>query len=99
MTSLRESGIETFIGACGEMSLLDRLNLQGAKYLITAIPDPFEAGHLVEVAKAANPQISVIARAHSTEAVAYLRSRGADIVLNGEEELARGMSEALATDV
>jgi CPA2 family monovalent cation:H+ antiporter-2 len=99
VTSLRERGVETFIGACGEMGLLDRLNLQGAIYLITAIPDPFEAGHVVEVAKASNPQVRVIARAHSAEAVAYLRKLGADVVLMGEEELARGMSEALVTVV
>ncbi len=92
---LREKGIETFVGPCGEAGLLSRLNLPRAKYLITAIPDAFEAGHLVEAAKAANPAIKIIARAHSAEAVGYLRKRGADVVLMGEEELARGMSDAL----
>lgn len=92
---LRGKGIEIFIGPCGESGLLRKLNLHQAKYLISAIPDPYEAGHLVEAAKAANPAIRVIARAHSAETVAYLRRLGADIVLMGEEELARGMSEAL----
>jgi CPA2 family monovalent cation:H+ antiporter-2 len=92
---IRSKGIETFVGAFGERSMLDRLNLAGASCVVSAIPDAFEAGHLVEAAKAANPGVRVVARAHSSEAVTYLRNLGADIVLMGEEELAKGMSLAI----
>jgi monovalent cation:H+ antiporter-2, CPA2 family len=92
---IRTKGIETFVGAFGERSMLDRLNLAGARCVVSAIPDAFEAGHLVEAAKAANPGVRVVARAHSSEAVTYLRNLGADIVLMGEEELAKGMSKAI----
>lgn len=94
--ALQERGIETFIGPCGERAMLDRLNLPQARTLISAIPDAYEAGHLVEAARAANPGIRIIARAHTGEAVDYLRQLGADIVLMGEEELARGMSAAVS---
>jgi len=93
--ALKAEGVEAFLGPCGEPAMLERLNLAGARYLISAIPDAFEAGHLVEAAKAANPGIWVVARAHSTEAVEYLRKLGADKVLMGEEELAKGMAAAL----
>lgn len=93
--ALKTEGVEAFLGPCGEPAMLERLNLAGARYLISAIPDAFEAGHLVEAAKAANPGIWVVARAHSTEAVEYLRKVGADKVLMGEEELAKGMAAAL----
>ncbi|MCA3599087.1 MAG: Kef family K(+) transporter [Methylobacterium sp.] len=92
---LKTEGVEAFLGPCGEPAMLERLNLAGARYLISAIPDAFEAGHLVEAAKAANPGIWVVARAHSAEAVEYLRKVGADKVLMGEEELAKGMAAAL----
>lgn len=92
---IRAKGIETFVGAFGERLMLDRLNLAGASCVVSAIPDAFEAGHLVEAAKAANPGVRVVARAHSSEAVTYLRNLGADIVLMGEEELAKGMSLAI----
>jgi CPA2 family monovalent cation:H+ antiporter-2 len=92
---IRAKGIETFVGAFGERSMLDRLNLAGASCVVSAIPDAFEAGHLVEAAKAANPGVRVVARAHSSEAVTYLRNLGADTVLMGEEELAKGMSTAI----
>jgi len=88
-------GVECYVGPCGERGMLDRLNLKSARYLITAIPDAFEAGHLVEAAKAENPDIRVIARAHSVEAVEYLRKLGADVVLMGEEELAKSMSSSV----
>lgn len=93
--TLKSRGVEVYIGPCGEPAMLERLNLEAARYLITAIPDAYEAGHLVEAAKAANPNIYVVARAHSAEAVAYLKGLGADVVLMGEEELARGMSAVI----
>jgi CPA2 family monovalent cation:H+ antiporter-2 len=96
VAGLEQKGVEVFIGAVGEQAMLDRLNLNQARYLISAIPDAFEAGHLVEAAKAANPNIRVIARAHSADEVAYLRKLGVDVVLMGEEELAKGMSAAVS---
>jgi adenine-specific DNA-methyltransferase len=50
---IRAKGIETFVGAFGERLMLDRLNLAGASCVVSAIPDAFEAGHLVEAAKEA----------------------------------------------
>ncbi len=92
---LAERGIETYAGACGEAALLARLNLPGARWLITAIPDAFEAGHIVEAARKANPSIRILSRAQGSDAAAYLKGLGADHVFIGEEELADGMLEAL----
>jgi CPA2 family monovalent cation:H+ antiporter-2 len=92
---LAERGIETYAGACGETALLARLNLPGARWLITAIPDAFEAGHIVEAARKANPSIRILSRAQGSDAAAYLKGLGADQVFIGEEELADGMLEAL----
>jgi CPA2 family monovalent cation:H+ antiporter-2 len=93
--ALKDRGIEVFVGPAGEPSLLDRLNLKAARALVTAIPDPYEAGHIIEAAKAANPAIRVIASTHDHEGEAYLRKVGADEVLVGEAELARAMAEAV----
>jgi K+:H+ antiporter len=95
LVGVRARGVDAYAGRCGEQGLLDLLNLAGAKCLIAAIPDPYEAGHLIEVARAANPSMRVIARAHSAEGVKYLRTLGADVVLMGEEELANGMARAV----
>ncbi len=86
----RARGIETFQGEAATM--LDLVNLPGARLVIAAIPDAFEAGHLVESARAANPGLRILARAHDDEGMRYLKGLGADEVLIGEEELAVAMS-------
>ncbi|MFN4141881.1 YbaL family putative K(+) efflux transporter [Aestuariivirga sp.] len=93
--ALRGSGTEVFTGASGETELLKRLNLEGARMLVSTLPDPFEAGHVVEHARAANPAIRIIARATNTDSVSYLKSLGADLVFTGQEEIAQSMLAAL----
>lgn len=96
LDGIEAKGVECFVGPCGEPAMLERLNLKNARCLVTAIPDPYEAGHLVETAKAANPNIRIIARAHTSEAVDYLSKMGADVVLMGEQELANSMSSSVS---
>jgi len=65
---------------------------QAAKLLI-AIPEGFEGGAVADRAKAINPQLPIIARAHSDDEVAHLRKLGADQVVMGEREIAAKMIE------
>ncbi len=74
---------------------LDAANIKEARLAILAIPNGFEAGRVVELARAVNPGIRIIARAHSDEEVDYLTKLGADTVIMGEREIARGMIAAL----
>ena len=94
---LAAQGVETFTGVAGEKSLLDKINLKGARCLVSAISDVFEAGGIIGKAKAANPHIRIIARAHSQEAVEYLQGLGAQDIIFSDEEIARRMiAEAVA---
>lgn len=94
---LAAQGVETFTGVAGEKSLLDEINLKGARCLVSAISDAFEAGGIIGKAKAANPHIRIIARAHSREAVEYLQGLGAQDIIFSDEEIARRMiSEVVA---
>ena len=60
------------------------------------MPDAFEAGtdHCSRRAPA-NPGIEIAARAHSEAEVEHLHGLGADTVIMGEREIARGMIEEL----
>jgi CPA2 family monovalent cation:H+ antiporter-2 len=60
-----------------------------------AIPDAFEAGEIVEQARAVNPTLEIVARAHSDAEVEYLKGFGADFIIMGEREIARAMIEHL----
>ena len=96
--ALRAEGTECFSGASGEPELLRRLNIEGAKVLVSTLPDPFEAGHVIEHARAANPSIRIVARATNSDSVAYLKSLGADLVFTGQEEIAQSMLSALVKE-
>jgi CPA2 family monovalent cation:H+ antiporter-2 len=90
---LRETGIEVIVGNAGMPDLLEAANVAGAKFLISAVPNPFESGNLIERARAANPKLDIVARAHTDAEVEYLAKLGANRIIMGEEEIARGISE------
>jgi monovalent cation:H+ antiporter-2, CPA2 family len=92
---LRAEGVEVILGSAGERGLLEAVNLAQARWLVSAIPNPFEASHLIETARAANPNLIVVARAHSDAEVEHLRKFGADHVVMGEREIAREMAAHL----
>ncbi|WP_342629319.1 cation:proton antiporter [Nguyenibacter vanlangensis] len=93
---LRERGIEVVVGNAADPSVLAEAHVQTARLLVVAIPEPFEAGQAVEQARAVNPAITIIARAHFDSAVIHLRQLGADIVIMGEREIARAMLDDAA---
>ena len=95
IAALKEKGIEVVPAHAAKPETLSAANIAGARLVILAIPNGFEAGRVVELARAGNPAIRIIARAHSDEEVDYLTRLGADVVIMGEREIAHGMIAAL----
>ncbi|MDR6632918.1 CPA2 family monovalent cation:H+ antiporter-2 [Phyllobacterium sp. 1468] len=91
VAKLHEDNIETIVGNAANGDILAAANLAQARQLIIAIPNAFEAGQIVVKARAANPVISILARAHSDAEVQHLQDLGADAVIMGEREIARGI--------
>jgi CPA2 family monovalent cation:H+ antiporter-2 len=91
VAKLKADGIEIIAANAANADALAAANPAAARQLIVAIPNAFEAGRIVEAAKAANPGIDIIARAHSDAEVEHLTSLGADTVIMGEREIARGI--------
>jgi monovalent cation:H+ antiporter-2, CPA2 family len=86
-------GIERIVGNAARPDVLEAANVGEARLLIIAIPNGFEAGAIVIHSRERNPDIRVVARAHSDEEIAYLKKHGADHVIMGEKEIALGMLE------
>jgi monovalent cation:H+ antiporter-2, CPA2 family len=93
VASLRASGIEVLPGNAVQPEVIEAANVRGARLLIIAIPNGFEAGQIVERSRALNPGLQIVARAHSNDEVEYLMKLRADNVIMGEREIARGMIE------
>ena len=73
--------------------VLEAAGIGKASRLIVAIPNVYEAGQIVRLARAANAGLSIIARAHSDADVEHLERLGASHVVMGERETARRMIE------
>ncbi|TWD57661.1 Kef-type potassium/proton antiporter (CPA2 family) [Agrobacterium vitis] len=75
--------------------VLKLANLEAAKSIAVAIPNVFEAGNVVAKARATNPGLLVLGRAHSDAEIDHLMKQGADTVIMGEREIANGMLNRL----
>ena len=91
--ALRQQSIETITGNAADPEVVRATNLASARCLLVAIPDAFEGGQVVEQARAISPELLIVARAHSEEEVAHLKTHGASIVIMGEHEIAKAMIE------
>lgn len=91
LAELMERGIETIAGNAADPEVIGAANIGNARCLLVAIPDAFEAGQVVEQARALNPKLSIIARAHSEAELLHLKKHGASIVIVGEHEIGRAM--------
>jgi len=91
--AMRGQGLEVIAGNAAQDRVLRAANLPQAHILMVAIPDIFEGGQIVEQARAANPGLEIIARAHSEAEAQHLMQHGASSVVMGEREIARTMME------
>jgi monovalent cation:H+ antiporter-2, CPA2 family len=96
VAALKELGIEAIEGNAADPAVLPAANLLEARCLLVAIPDAFEGGQVVQQAHAINPELPIIARAHSEEEIDYLRRHGASLVVMGEHEIAKAMLDNVA---
>ncbi|GAO80462.1 MULTISPECIES: YbaL family putative K(+) efflux transporter [unclassified Sphingopyxis] len=91
--SAREAGATVIVGDATKESILRQAGLDTAATLLIAIPEGVEAGAIVRRARAINPKLVIVARAHSDEEVEDLVRRGADHVVMAERETASRMAE------
>jgi CPA2 family monovalent cation:H+ antiporter-2 len=89
----RATGATVIVGDATKESILRQAGLDTASTLLIAIPEGVEAGAIVRRARAINPKLVIVARAHSDEEVDDLVRRGADHVVMAERETASRMAE------
>jgi CPA2 family monovalent cation:H+ antiporter-2 len=91
---LRKAGIAFLEGNGASDVVLAAANLGGALILYVAIPEAFEAGQIVERARALRSDLPIVARSHFDAETEHLEKLGATSVIMGEREIAAAMLAA-----
>ena len=89
----RARGLATVHGNAADTHVLQEAHPERAQLGILVVPNALEAGEMVTRMKAANPMISVLARAHSDLEVQHLLAHGADAAVLAERELAYSLTD------
>jgi CPA2 family monovalent cation:H+ antiporter-2 len=83
----RIAGVPIIYGEAGTQSVLDQARVQDAHALVVAIPDALATRQAIVYARARNPRVEVVARAHSEAEEVELRQLGAMRIVVAEREL------------
>jgi len=91
VATAKRDGAELLVGNAADPEVLSAAAVDRAIRLFVAIPGSFEAGQVCQQARAENPALPIVARAHSDAEVAHLTKCGATLTIMGEAEIARAM--------
>jgi CPA2 family monovalent cation:H+ antiporter-2 len=90
---LRRDGIPVVYGDAAWPEVLDAARPTKARLLVIAVPEQSAARRILAEARRVNPEIELIVRTHSAEEAAWLKQRGAGLVVMGEHHIASEMAE------
>ena len=93
VASARKDGFQAVRGNAASERVMREALPERARMAVFAIPHALEAGETIARLKAVNPQITVLARAHSDNEVRHLLEHGADGAVLAERELAYSLAE------
>ena len=96
VAELKAQDIAALAGNAADPHVIEAANLRAARCLLVAIPNAFEGGQVVQQARAINPGLTIVARAHSEAEILHLKKHGASLVIMGEHEIAMAMVEHVA---
>lgn len=90
--AMRTLGVTSIFGDATRPGILEHAKPEFAKLLVIATPDPYHARHIIELARAKNPEIDIIVRTHADLEQEFFEQLGVQKALMGERELAFGMA-------
>jgi CPA2 family monovalent cation:H+ antiporter-2 len=90
---LRQHGVPAIFGDAANREVLRMAQVERARLVVVAIPEPNETRLIVEGVEALHPGIDIIVRTHSDTEAAHLRGLSSKLqVVHGERELAVQMA-------
>ncbi|BAV96609.1 YbaL family putative K(+) efflux transporter [Lysobacter enzymogenes] len=89
----RAAGLPAILGNAVNERVLREAVPERATTAMLAIPQALEAGEIIARLREINPNLSIVARAHSDNEVKHLIEHGADGAVMAERELAHSLAE------
>jgi len=89
---LRDRGIPVLFGDATRAGSLERAHLERARILVLASPGGYQSRQILDIARRINPNIDTVVRTHSAAEQRFLEKQGVGLAVNGERELALGMT-------
>jgi len=89
----KQHGAPVVFGDATRVEVFHAAKAGRARLVVVAMPDAFQSRRVIELAREANPDIGIVARAHSDEEYHYLTDLGVGLVIMGEREIALSMSD------
>jgi CPA2 family monovalent cation:H+ antiporter-2 len=90
---LRAGGVRAVYGDASARGVLQLADVGSARILVIASPDGYQTRRILELSRAANPDIQTIVRTHSETELEYLKRQHVGFVLMAERELALRLTE------
>ena len=87
-----QAGLTVIVGDATAPDVLEQAQVGRAAVLLLAIPEGVQAGVVARRARQLNPQLRIVARAHSEEEASDLKRWGADATVLAEDETAGEMA-------
>lgn len=86
ISELQEKGVPCVYGDAGNQKVLYEAGVRDATALVLAIPDPVALRLALDHTRRINPNLDIIARAHSDSELEFLQKRGVSEVVRPETE-------------
>jgi len=88
----RDAGIVAIFGDAASKGMLRHAHIGRARLLVVTAPEPLRSRRIIDEARAINPDITIVVRAHSEEDVDMFNQLKVGRAVLGERELAFGIS-------
>lgn len=89
---LRDEGVAAVEGDAADPAVLIQAHIAHAAILVIAVPDVFDIHPMIATARALNPTIEIVVRAHDEQQSEWFRREQVGTVFFGEEALADSMT-------
>jgi CPA2 family monovalent cation:H+ antiporter-2 len=93
--TLRQNGFHALAGDASQEEILKEAAIHKAVALVVAVPDPFEARRIVEVARALKSELKILVRAHNEEERDFFIAQNIDLAITGPRAIGQQMATYL----